>query len=386
MSEKNEKLPSGGKAARPEVATLGSAPPERPGKPKGPGLFSVLRPYRRMIFLLVLLSLLSNGINLAIPNISRHAIDDFVGNHLDVARTIGLFLAAAIGVFVFTYGVSYVQTYTSEKVARDLRTKLATKISRQNYQFLQKSNPAQLLTNLTADVDSVKGFVAQAIASIFSSIFIIVGASVMLLTIRWQLALCVIGIIPIISFTFMIVLKKVRALFKAAREVIDALNKVINESILGAALIRVIHSMHLEYHKFLEANARALGLGLRMLKLFATLIPVIIFSANLATLTILGLGGHYVIGGRMTLGDFMAFNSYLTMLIFPILVIGFMSNVIAQAQASYGRIAGVLHAPDPEEKGTIVSELRGEIAFRDVSVRYGEKQVLRDISFHIRAG
>ena len=356
------------------------------GKPKGPGLFSVLKPYRRMIFLLVFLSLLSNGINLAIPNISRHAIDDFVGNHLDVARTIALFLGAAIGVFIFTYGQSYVQTYTSERVARDLRTKLATKISHQNYSFLQKSNPSQLLTNLTADVDSVKGFVAQAIASIFSSIFIIVGASAMLLTIRWQLALCVIGIIPIISFTFFIVLKKVRALFKAAREVIDALNKVINESILGSALIRVIHSMHLEYHKVLEANARALGLGLRMLKLFATLIPVIIFTANLATLTILGLGGHYVIAGKMTLGDFMAFNSYLGMLIFPILVIGFMSNVIAQAQASYWRIAGVLHAPDPEEKGTIVRELDGNISFKDVSVRYGEKEILRDISFRIKGG
>jgi ATP-binding cassette subfamily B protein len=144
--------------------------------------------------------------------------------------------------------------------------------------------------------------------------------------------------------------------------------------------------MHLEYAKFLEANARALGLGLRMLKLFATLIPVIIFTANIATLTILLLGGHYVIAGGMTLGDFMAFNSYLTMLIFPILVIGFMSNVIAQAQASYGRIAGVLHTPDPEEKGMLAKELKGDISFRDVSVSYGEKSVLKDISFHIKGG
>ncbi len=339
-----------------------------------------------MIFLLVLLSLISNAISLAIPNISRHTIDAFVANRLDIGLTLWLFIGAAVGVFVFTFGLSFVQTYTSERVARDLRTQLAARLSRQNYSFLQKSNPGQLLTNLTADVDSVKGFVAQAIASIFSSIFIILGASILLLTIRWQLALCVIAIIPIIGFTFYIVLKKVRALFKAAREVIDTLNKVINESILGAALIRVIHSQHLEYAKFLEANAKALGLGLRMLKLFATLIPVIVFTANIATLTILLLGGHYVIAGGMTLGDFMAFNSYLTMLVFPILIIGFMSNVIAQAQASYGRIAGVLHTPDPEEKGTLVRELKGDITFKDVSVSYGEKSVLKDISFHIKGG
>jgi ATP-binding cassette subfamily B protein len=383
MTKQQGNKPPGGAAPQLPGGNPAGGPP---GKPKGPGLFSVLKPYRRMIFLLVLLSLISNAISLTIPNISRHAIDAFIGNHLDTHRIVWEFLGAAAGVFLFTYGLSYVQTYTSERVARDLRTQLAARISRQNYSFLQKSNPAQLLTNLTADVDSVKGFVAQAIASIFSSIFIIIGASVMLLTIRWQLALCVIAIIPIIGFTFYIVLKKVRALFKASREVIDALNKVINESILGAALIRVIHSQQLEYAKFLEANSKALGLGLRMLKLFATLIPVIIFTANIATLTILALGGHYVIAGRMTLGDFAAFNSYLTMLIFPILVIGFMSNVIAQAQASYGRISGVLHTPDPEEKGMLVKELVGDITFKDVSVNFGEKSVLKDISFHIRGG
>ncbi|HVS97242.1 MAG TPA: ABC transporter ATP-binding protein [Puia sp.] len=355
-------------------------------KAQGPGLFSLLKPYRRMIFLLVLLSLVSNGINLAIPNISRHAIDAFTGHRLDVDRVLWLFMAAVVGVFVFTYASSYVQTYTSERVARDLRNRLADRISRQNFSFLQKNNTGQLLTNLTSDVDSIKGFVAQAIVSIFSSIFIILGASIMLLTIRWQLALCVIAIIPVIGFTFYLVLKKVRVLFKASREVIDTLNKVINESIIGAALIRVIHSQHLEYSKFLEANAKALGLGLRILKLFATLIPVIIFTANLATLTILALGGHYVIGRTMTIGDFTAFNMYLTMLIFPILVIGFMSNVIAQAQASYGRIAGVLYTPDPEEKGTLVRPLKGDIEFRDVSVSYGEKSVLKDLSFQIRGG
>src|SRR5215472_8335724 len=241
-----------------EKKQKGAAPGGPGGKPAGPGLFSVLKPYRRMIFLLILLSLITNVINLAIPNISRNAIDAFTSHRLDIDRTLWLFMAAVVGVFVFTYGSSYVQTYTSERVARDLRTRLADRISRQNYSFLQKNNTGQLLTNLTADVDSIKGFVAQAIVSIFSSIFIILGASIMLLTIRWQLALCVIAIIPIIGFTFFVILKKVRVLFKASREVIDTLNKVINESIIGAALIRVINSQHLEYAKFLEANAKAL--------------------------------------------------------------------------------------------------------------------------------
>ncbi|HEY4336923.1 MAG TPA: ABC transporter ATP-binding protein [Puia sp.] len=356
------------------------------GKPKGPSLFALLKPYRRLIFLLILLSLVMNSISLTIPRIIAHGIDAFVGHHWEMRGIITEFLAAAFGVFVFTLGMSYIQTYASEKVARDLRTRLATRISKQNYSFLQKTSSAQLLTNLTADVDSIKVFVSQAIVSIVSSVFIIIGASILLLTIRWQLALGVIAIIPIIGVTFYFVLKKVRALFMAAREVIDKLNKVINESILGSALIRVIHSQHLEYIKFLEANARALNLGVRILKTFASLIPVIIFTANMATLTILALGGHYVIAGRMTLGEFSAFNNYLNMLIFPILIIGFMSNVIAQAQASYARISGVLNAPDPVESGTLAKPLRGDIDVKDVTVAYGEKQVLKEISFTVAGG
>ena len=356
------------------------------GQPKGPGLFSLLKPYRRLIFLLVALSLTSNAINLLIPTIIARGIDAFVGKHYDVHIIVWEFMAAATGVFVFAYGMSFAQTYASEKVARDLRTRLANRISRQSYSYLQKTSSAKLLTNLTSDVDSIKMFVSQAIVSIFSSIFIIVGASAFLLSIQWKLALCVIAIIPIIGITFYIVLKKVRVLFKAGREVIDSLNKVINESILGAALIRVINSQQMEYAKFLEANSKALGIGLRILKLFASLIPVIIFTANMATLTIVALGGHYVIAGHMSLGNFSAFTNYLNMLIFPILVIGFMSNVIAMAQASYARISTVLNTPDPVESGTTVKELDGQIELKDVSVHFGEKAALKEISFRVDAG
>jgi len=229
-------------------------------------------------------------------------------------------------------------------------------------------------------------FVSQAIVSIASSLFIIIGASILLLTIDWKLALCVIAIIPIIGGTFFYVLRKVRVLFKESRAVIDWLNKVINESILGSALIRVINSQQLEYAKFLAANTKAKEFGLTILNLFASLIPVITFTANIAALTILALGGHYVIDGTMSLGDFAAFNSYLSILIFPILVIGFMSNIIAQATASYERISVVLNAPDSLGKGLIKENLRGDIDLKDVVVKYGQKPALKGISFSVKAG
>lgn len=332
------------------------------------------------------LALLSNGLSLALPKIIGKAIDAFDKRQLDMHNIVVQFLAVTIGVFIFAYLQSIVQTFASERVARDLRTRLSEKISRQSYEFLQTTSSSKLLTNLTADVDSIKMYVAQAIVSILSSLVTIIGVSILVMTINWKLGLIVIATIPIIGVTFFIVLRKVRALFLKAREVIDRLNKVINESILGAAIIRVINSQQLEYNKFLDANSKAMGIGLSILRLFAALIPVIIFTANMATLSILALGGHFVITGSMSLGDFSAFNNYLAMLIFPILIIGFMSNVIAQAQASYARINGVLNAPDPVETGTLKTALKGEITVKDVSVIYKDKTVLKDISFTVPAG
>ncbi len=302
-----------------------------------------------MVSLLILFAIFSNSVNLWLPKIISHGIDDYIHSmfthtNFNVNPTLIKFSLAVLFIFVFAYLQTIIQTYTSEKVARDLRTRLSDKISRQSNAFIDQVTPSKLLTNLTADVDSIKLFVSQALVSIVSSVFTIIGGSVLLLTINWRLALCVIAIIPIIGGTFFYVLKKVRLLFMKSRGVIDWLNKVINESILGAALIRVINSQNLEFDKFLKANSEAKDIGLSILRLFAGLIPIITFTANMATLCILVLGGHFVINGTMSLGDFAAFILYLSQLIFPILVIGFMSNIIAAATASFQRINTVLNA------------------------------------------
>ena len=192
--------------------------------------------------------------------------------------------------------------------------------------------------------------------------------------------------LPFIGFMFATVFKKVRKLFLKTQEAIDWLNKVINESILGSALIRLLNSQTTEYQKFLDANTQAMNISFGILRLFATLIPVITLATNIATLIILSLGGHFVMTGAMTLGSFTAFNSYLALLIFPIAILGFMSNVIAQAQASYGRITEVLTKPVTKTTGDEVAQPHGDISLKDVSIVYGEKSVLKDVSFVAKAG
>jgi ATP-binding cassette subfamily B protein len=356
------------------------------GKKQNTGLFSLLRQYKGIVSIMIIMALAGSGINMLIPKIIAHAIDAFSANDFKPWPIVTEFLIASVAIFVFTFLQSIAQTYTSEKVAKDLRTRLTNKISEQSYTFILKSNPSKLLTNLTSDTDSIKMFVSQAFVTIISSFFVIAGTSVLLITINWKLAITVISIVPVIAITFFIVLRKVRVLFRRSREIIDSLNRIINESIMGSALVRVLNSQQTESMKFLETNLELRNTSLGIVRLFSTLIPVIMFVSNLAVVMILALGGHYVVNGTFSLGNFAAFNSYLIMLIFPIMMIGFMSNIIASATASYGRIRQVLDAPSPPKPGKIKSDIKGEIQLRDVSLSFGEKPVLKKINFSVKAG
>ena len=118
----------------------------------------------------------------------------------------------------------------------------------------------------------------------------------------------------------------------------------------------------------------------------SAMIPAITLAVNLATIIILLLGGRFVMQGSMTLGDFTAFNSYLALLIFPIILLGFMSNVMAQAGASYMRLSAVLMAPETKKSGTLWPALRGDLAVDNVSLAFGDKQALKNVSFSAKSG
>jgi len=366
-----------------------AANPVRGNRPPGPsqgGLLLLVKPYKGFVATLATLTILANALNLVVPKLIASAIDHYRQPDFALSPMITRFLLVCVSCFLLTYLQSLVQTYASERVAKDLRARLVAKLATQTYRFVEHVTPAKLLTNLTSDVDGVKLFVSMAIATIISSIFLIVGSSVLLLSIDWRLGLGVLAIVPFIGITFYLALKKVRELFKKGQEAIDWLNRVINESILGATLIRLLNSQQLEYQKFVSANAEAKSVGLSILGIMSMLIPTITLAANAATVLILWMGGRFVIAGRMTLGDFSAFNTYLALLIFPIILLGFMSNIMAQAGASYMRLSAVLSAPPPPKAGENRSRLRGDVSMTGISLRLGDKDVLRDVSFSAKAG
>ncbi|MDD2565535.1 MAG: ABC transporter ATP-binding protein [Candidatus Gracilibacteria bacterium] len=351
---------------------------------KKSNIFGLLKPYKKSIITLLILTITSSALGLIIPKIIARAIDAYTQKQFIIYDFVLEFGIIMILIFIFTYIQNIFQIYTSEKVAKDLREKITDKVSRQDYLFIEKITPAKLLTNLTSDIDSIKLFISQAIVSLVSSVIIVIGAAILLFMINWKLAFAVLTIVPIIGVLFFLIFRKIRVLFLKTREIVDWLNKVINESILGSTLIRVLNSKGSELDKFHKANSEAQETGLKILKAFATLIPLVTFIASLATLVILTLGGYYVINSSMSLGDFTAFNSYVALLIFPILIIGIMSNLIAQASASFERISEVLNIEDRSELGGNEDILDGDIKVENLQIIYLEKPALKDISFKVK--
>jgi ATP-binding cassette subfamily B protein len=346
----------------------------------------LLKPYRPLVATLAALTITANALTLAVPKIIARSIDAYSQGTFVLSSVVTQFSLVALLVFILTYLQSVAQTYASERVAKDLRARLAGKIAMQSYSDVERITPAKLLTNLTSDVDGVKLFVSQAVASIIASLFLIVGASALLLATNWRLGLSVMGVVPVVGGTFYFALKKVRVLFRRGQEAIDWLNRVINESILGSTLIRILNSQTVEYEKFKAANTESKDIGLSILGIMAGMIPAITLAVNLASIIIVLLGGRFVIFGDMSLGDFTAFNNYLGLLVFPIIMLGFMSNIMAQAGASYMRLSVVLNAPDKKQTGTLKRPLSGSVAMNGVSLAFGEKQILKNVSFEASSG
>ena len=176
-------------------------PPKAPQQSK-PNLFGLLKEYKGMVFLLVLFTVLANGLNLFVPKIIASAIDGFTKHNLVIATILIEFGVVAGCIFLATYAQSIVQTFAAERVARDLRKKTADKVSHQEYAYIDAVGPSKLLTNLTSDADAVKNFVAQAVAQVVSSIVLIFGASTLLILTNWRLALLVLAVVPVIGLVF----------------------------------------------------------------------------------------------------------------------------------------------------------------------------------------
>lgn len=349
-------------------------------------LFAFLGNYRSKLAILCFLVFASGSLSLMIPRIIAAALDDFTQGKFVFLNFSLLFAAITLLIFLISVGQNTLSAYLSEKIAFDLRQKIVQNIAHQSLSFINMINPSTIFTNITSDVDAVKGVVAQAIPILFSSVLLIAGSMMILFTMNWQIALGVASIIAVLMLMFKVIFGKSGQLFKKVQESLDQLNKVINESILASALIRVVNSQYEEIKKFDQAASETQKVNLKILAFFAALIPLINFLANTAVLMVVYFGGEKVITGSLSIGTFTAFFNYISILILPVIMTGFISNMVVRASTSYQRILKILHAPIQPGTGKIIQDFRKFIEFKNVSLVVNEKYLLKNISFTLQIG
>lgn len=327
-----------------------------------------------------------NIINLYIPRVISHAIDAFARQSFNNEETILKFIALALIAFAIGVTQTILQTRLSESVGRDLRNKIADKISRFSYRQILDQTPSRLLTNFTSDVNSVRQFIAQGLIMLISSIILILGSAILLFTINVKLTLIILAILPLILIAFFVIFKNAGDIFLKAQEVTDGLNRVISENIFASALIRVLNSQYAEVEKFTASNEKARSVGIIILKLFASLLPIITTVANLCVLAVAYFGGKSVLAGSISIGDFVSFYNYIALLIFPIMILGFIGTELGRAMASYQRIEEVLEIPEEADSGEKKVQLQGHLELKNVTYSINNQSILKDISFRIRPG
>jgi len=352
---------------------------------KKPSLISFLKNFRGLIFVVIALSFVVNGLTLVLPRINSRAIDSLASQTYN--RDDFLLILAVVATLTLVLGLlqTIIGNITAEKIAAELRRQVIEKVSRQTFNYVNQVTTARLLTNLTVDVDAVKNFINQGLVIAFAAVVQLVGSAILLLTINWKLAIPVLISIPILVVAFGFIFKNIQKYFSMAQVVIDKLNRVINESIVGSALVRVLRAQRSENIKFQAASQEAKVIGEKIITGFAGLVPIINIVVNASFLVVLGYGGLQIIDQTLSAGDFAAFFSYIFIFIGPVILIGFLASSVQRAFVTYTRIKEVIDAEEPKNLGTIRKELKGEIELKKVSLTIGAKSILDDISFKIKA-
>jgi ATP-binding cassette, subfamily B, multidrug efflux pump len=341
----------------------------------------------------VLSLLLVSGANLATPLLIGRAIDEGIGPRrlgvifVVVGWLVGLALARAL----FTFLQGYLAERASQGVAYDLRDALFERIERLSFSYYDRVQTGQLVTRLTSDVEQIRTFAGSGVVQLANAVVMLLGTTVLLLYLDWQLALVALAVVPIIAILLVRFVGRIRPLFREVQQTLGRLNTVLQEDLLGVRVIRAFAREDYETARYTAVNEELLQKNLITVRVFSNNFPFVFLFANVGTLAIIWFGGWQVIGGRLSIGDLVAFNTLLGYLLFPILTIGFLSASISRAGASSQRVFDVLDAPldveDAPDASTLLP-LTCRVDFDDVSFRYpgSARDILAGVTFTARPG
>ena len=369
-----------------------------------------LRRYRGESVGALVALLLVSAANLTAPQLVRYAIDRGIGRGIGggIGRGIGgpggsgrggsivmaavgglVVVALARGLFNFLQG--YLAERASQGVAFDLRDELFARIQRLSFSYYDQAQTGQLLTRLTNDVEQVRTFVGGGVVQLAASLAMLLGCALLLFLIDPAMAAVALAAIAPIFWLLKVFVGHAAPLFAKVQVALGRLNGVLQEDLQGLRVVRAFSGERREAERYRAINHEVRDYNLAVVKAISNNFPFVNFFANVGTLAVVGFGGVQIFRRHLTVGELIAFNSYLGFLLMPIMTIGFLAAQITRAGASAVRVFELLDAPlevTDSPGATPLGPITGRVEFRDVRFRYagGEREILRGVSFTVEPG
>jgi ATP-binding cassette, subfamily B, multidrug efflux pump len=362
-------------------------------------LFPYLRRYSRDFMWGGLSVVISNAIWILFPQVIRIAIDDL--NHGVTRQKIFLYagllvlISAAKGVFLFL--TRWIIIGISREIEFDLRNDLFRHLERQPAAYFQQHRTGDIMARMTNDLNAVRMLLGPAIMYSANTVLFSLGALYFLLRISPRLTLVALVPLPLASILVQSLGRKIHERFERIQAMYSEISAQAQENFSGARLVRAFAQEEAQIAAFEKSNKENIRRGLRLVQLMGMLWPTLEFVLGLAMAITLLVGGHEVLSHRISIGDFVAFNTYMVMLTWPVIALGWVVNLWQRGTASVVRIDELLSdkptIDNAEADSSIPANLtlRGDIEFRDLSFSYsgsdaGRAEVLHSLSLRVPAG
>ena len=341
----------------------------------------------------------TNGFKVLFPAVLGRAVNEL--NHLTndpiaMRKTIFFYAGLVIGISlisgVFLYASRWILIGISREIEFDLRNDLFKQLEMQDSGYYQRYRTGDIMARMTNDLSAVRQLLGPAIMYSANTILFSVGALYFLLRISPWLTLVALAPMPIVSILIQYFGARIHERFERIQASFSEITAHAQENFSGARLVRAFAREESQIASFEKANQSYIGRALRLVQLMGMLWPTLEFVLGVAMVITLLAGGRLVLQHKIDVGEFAAFNTYMILLTFPIIAVGWVINLFQRGTASIKRIDEILKAkPDIDDSradSSIPKDLvmRGEIEFRNLSFAYNDKPVLKDIRLKVPAG
>ena len=357
-------------------------------------LFKYMRRYRWGYLWGTLSCITTNVVAVQFPRVIERAVDALKNGagRERIFVLAGLLVAIAMVKGVFLYAQRWILIGISREIEFDIRNDLFIHLEKQDSGFYQRYRTGDIMARMTNDLNAVRNLLGPALMYSANTVFFTVAALFFLLRISPYLTLVALAPMPLASILVQYLGSRIHDRFERIQASFSEISSQAQENYSGARLVRAFAREDSQIGLFERLNRQYIARSLRLVQLMGMLWPSLEFILGVSMIITLMAGGHLVIAHRITLGQFVEFNTFMILLIFPIIAVGWVVNLFQRGTASVTRIDELLKAEpaindsaaDPAIPADAV--LEGEIDFRGLNFSYGETPVLRNISLHVPAG